>query len=274
MSSSAYSSSGSRIRSSENLGSPHNARRHSMISREKSSTASPLCTISRCLNWGRPGSLLSIILFNSSEFLYNRLRVSQTFENMNFNSKSRLWKTYRINGQEFRKCCWSDSSKLCPLCNFPVFLQIERSPGIISTAKWCGVTMVSRLLTGQSFSCTRRWIFVCIKLSHSWFNSEAVSNNITIEIPLGREIVWVRVFFVKIFQVQWGVQVYVDLNGLITTSVFLGSSFLRWFPARWNDVLRFELKKLSGLEIYIISITHNLKDNNFNTYLYLQGGSS
>ena len=43
---------------------------------------------------------------------------------------------------------------------------------------------------------------------------------------------------------------------------------------RWNDVLRFELKKLSGLEIYKISITHNLKDNNFNTYLYLQGGSS
>ena len=42
----------------------------------------------------------------------------------------------------------------------------------------------------------------------------------------------------------------------------------------WNDVLRFEPKKLSGLEIYKISITHNLKDNNFNTYLYLQGGSS
>ena len=43
---------------------------------------------------------------------------------------------------------------------------------------------------------------------------------------------------------------------------------------QWNDVLRFELKKLSGLEIYKISITHNLKDNNFNTYLYLRGGSS
>ena len=47
-----------------------------------------------------------------------------------------------------------------------------------------------------------------------------------------------------------------------------------WHWHRWNDVLRFELKKLSGLEIYKISITHNLKDNNFNTYLYLQGGSS
>ena len=42
----------------------------------------------------------------------------------------------------------------------------------------------------------------------------------------------------------------------------------------WNNVLRFELKKLSGLEIYKISITHNLNDNNFNTYLYLRGGSS
>ena len=40
---------------------------------------------------------------------------------------------------------------------------------------------------------------------------------------------------------------------------------------RWNDVLRFEFKNLSGLEIYKISITHNLKDNNFNTYLYLWG---
>ena len=29
-----------------------------------------------------------------------------------------------------------------------------------------------------------------------------------------------------------------------------------------------------SVEIYKISITHNLKDNNFNTYLYLQGGSS
>ena len=35
---------------------------------------------------------------------------------------------------------------------------------------------------------------------------------------------------------------------------------------KWNDVLRFELKKLSDLEIYKISITHNLNDNNFNTY--------
>ena len=43
---------------------------------------------------------------------------------------------------------------------------------------------------------------------------------------------------------------------------------------RWNDVLRFEFKKLSDLEIYKISITHNFKDNNFNTYLYLWGGSS
>ena len=43
---------------------------------------------------------------------------------------------------------------------------------------------------------------------------------------------------------------------------------------QWNNVLRFEYKKLSDLEIYKISITHNLKDNNFNTYLYLRGESS
>ena len=64
-------------------------------------------------------------------------------------------------------------------------------------------------------------------------------------------------------------------NGNFKKVVGHGFTFLSGqCAAWWNNVLRFELKKLSDLDIYIISITHNLKDNNFNTYLYLWGGSS
>lgn len=55
--------------------------------------------------------------------------------------------TYSVDGQELRKCCRPDPSKFGPLFNFPIFLQIEQGPWIISTTQRRGISTVTGLFT-------------------------------------------------------------------------------------------------------------------------------